>query len=682
MLPWQRRARLAVGLFAAAFALGLVLTMGEREQPVALAPVERLDPAAAVEIRGGNALRLRGAARDFSIRYESSLTYEDGRSRFLDAEVTVEDRGNRDFEIAARELVVGSDQRSFEMLGGVTLSASDGLALAGERATYTDTDGRLAMSGAARFSRGAVAGTGHTLTYERGREAVSVGDDVQVQVAAGAAGPAMAIEAGAGEYLRLDRVLRFARGVAVTRGGEALAAEAATIWLWPAADHPATIELRGGARVAGIAGGALPALEAEVITLYYDESGPALRQAVLAGGARLELLAGGAGRQHLAAEWIDVALAPGGTVTALAARGRVEVALSAGADVPARRIRAERLSASGAAGGGLASMRFDGQVAFEETPSTGGERRAAQADALELRLDGAGALELARFAGRARFAAGTLEAAAGEAEYDVARGRLVLAGPDAGSAPRVRDAGMALEGERLTVGLETGTLAAAGSVRSVLDGGGDRARPALLDAGQPVHVAAGALEYDRGAGRGTYTGAVRLWQGDTAVQAAALTLDERAGALAASGGVRAALALGSEVPSTARASALSYDDETRRLALDGAAELDSPAGTVRAARIDVRLQAGARAIAHLEARGSVSVSLGDRTATGAELAYAAVDDRYDLRGAPVRLVDPCREITGRALTFFGAVATILVDGNEETRTQTKGGGTCPDPRFE
>ena len=50
-----------------------------------------------------------------------------------------------------------------------------------------------------------------------------------------------------------------------------------------------------------------------------------------------------------------------------------------------------------------------------------------------------------------------------------------------------------------------------------------------------------------------------------------------------------------------------------------------------------------------------------------------------MTGAPVTIVDECgRETTGRTLTFFKATDRIVVDGNEQIRTQTKGGkSNCP-----
>jgi hypothetical protein len=48
-------------------------------------------------------------------------------------------------------------------------------------------------------------------------------------------------------------------------------------------------------------------------------------------------------------------------------------------------------------------------------------------------------------------------------------------------------------------------------------------------------------------------------------------------------------------------------------------------------------------------------------------------------GSPVTILDECaRETTGRTLTFFKTTDRIIVDGNEQIRTQTKGSKTsCP-----
>jgi lipopolysaccharide export system protein LptA len=68
-----------------------------------------------------------------------------------------------------------------------------------------------------------------------------------------------------------------------------------------------------------------------------------------------------------------------------------------------------------------------------------------------------------------------------------------------------------------------------------------------------------------------------------------------------------------------------------------------------------------------------------RRATGARLVYRTADERYDLtgvRGAPVRVVDPCGETEGAALIFFTSTDRMIVDGHEQVRTRTTGHRAC------
>jgi hypothetical protein len=45
------------------------------------------------------------------------------------------------------------------------------------------------------------------------------------------------------------------------------------------------------------------------------------------------------------------------------------------------------------------------------------------------------------------------------------------------------------------------------------------------------------------------------------------------------------------------------------------------------------------------------------------------------------VLERCNETIGKTLTFFKTADRIIVDGNDEIRTQTKsGGGPCPETR--
>jgi lipopolysaccharide export system protein LptA len=68
----------------------------------------------------------------------------------------------------------------------------------------------------------------------------------------------------------------------------------------------------------------------------------------------------------------------------------------------------------------------------------------------------------------------------------------------------------------------------------------------------------------------------------------------------------------------------------------------------------------------------------NRTTTGARLIYTTADERYVITGTPVKVIDQCkRETSGSTVTYLKSSETVTVDGNEQTRTQTKGSGQCP-----
>jgi hypothetical protein len=182
------------------------------------------------------------------------------------------------------------------------------------------------------------------------------------------------------------------------------------------------------------------------------------------------------------------------------------------------------------------------------------------------------------------------------------------------------------------------------------------------------------------------------------VRAASIELDRQAGNLAANGAARLSLPL-TDGLATGRASRLQYDDARRRVTLDtpvaapaargagtapaaGAAVqsyLSGPQGEVRADRIAIDLAARSSATERMEADGAVTLRVGGKRASSQQLRYLAKDESYELVGtarAPVSVVESCRATTGKRLIFYGSTDRILVDGNEEIRTQTKGGGPC------
>jgi len=211
----------------------------------------------------------------------------------------------------------------------------------------------------------------------------------------------------------------------------------------------------------------------------------------------------------------------------------------------------------------------------------------------------------------------------------------------------------------------------------------------MLRDDQPVNVTAQALDYDGAAGQAVYTGDARLWQGETAVQGATISLDDRQGNLAARTNVRSTWRLNDTDPKTgtveqkttiATGDDLLYEDALRRATYTNNARLNGPEGDLRATTIELYLDATGSALERLEASEAVTLRSEVRTSTGAHLSYFAADARYVMTGLPVhvfeQLPSECRETTGRTLTFFRSTDSIFVDGAQD-RTRTTSGGKCP-----
>ncbi|MGE3277834.1 MAG: LptA/OstA family protein [Vicinamibacterales bacterium] len=690
-MKWQRRARLGVGIFAVGFGALVYFAMGDRPTAPPSAPVERLDPRAIAETRGGDIIQVKGGERDVRVEFAGQVTYEDGQSVLKGLKAIIDNRAGRTFTITGNEGQIGPDLSNIDIVGDVTLTASDGLVATSTEAHYVDAEGIVRAPGPLEFTSGRLGGSGVGFTYDRQRDTLWLLDDAVITMAPEGESGGLSVSADKAGFARADRYMRFEGGVHLERDGQVVDADEATVHLFADRDEPERIELRGNARISGAAGvGSLRGMQARDITLAYAEDGRTLQQATLAGTASIDLAGGeGAPGQQLAAEWIDVSLADDGAVTSLVGRDAVEVGLPAADGAPARTIRSRELAGNGEPGQGLTTMHFDGGVEFRERGEGGG--RIARADRLDVGLAGTGgALGDATFTGRFRFTDGPLSATSARAVYAVDKGTLALAG-QAGTPPHVEDARMRIDAETIDVTLDPLTLVASGTVRSVLQPGaraeGDA--PTLLAGSGVVNVIADDLTFEDATGTVTSKGGARLWQGDTSIQADAITMSDDKGDLSATGKVVAALLLGEAAeggprpkPTIGRGGTFTYAHAKRQALFETAAQLNGPEGDLSADRIQVVLGQADNSVAGLDARGAVRVSVDGREAKGARMHYDPKDARYQLSGTPVSLVEECRETTGRTLTFFRGSDRILIDGNEETRTQTKGGGKCPGTRFD
>jgi LPS export ABC transporter protein LptC len=735
MTGWQKRARLVIGLLAVAVIVVVALTVRERQPPPRSVPVTRVDPKAVAESAGGRMVQATGTRVPGVVDYERMLNYGDGTARLIHPKLTTT-RNGQTFIVIGNEATIGQDQSQVTMTGDVKLTSGDGLSVAATEAAYNRPDGIVRSAGPVSFRKAALSGTSVGMTYDEGHDILTLLDQAVVKVAPGkGSGPGADIAAGTAVYARRDKYMQFSRGVRLLREGRTVEAEAGTAFLSDDGDRLQRMELRTNARITtpGAAEGALETMAAHDMDLAYAADGQTLERAVLRGGGAI-VMAGPTGRR-IAGEMIDLAFGADGDVTGLNARDQVQLTMPAQKDTPERVIRAASMAGSGPPGKGLTAARFSGGAELREA-SAGGTPRIARAATLDLAMTpGTGAIEDARFAGSTRFEEGTLTASAANGRYRVTDGILELTGTDGNKDPRVQDDRITVDAKRIDLTFEGPKMVATTEVRSVMqpdtadsngtDGAGakrgasagaadaaktgvagragagkagapaaktqDRTVPGLLKNDQPVYVTGASLDYDGARSFATYKGNARLWQGDTTILGDTIVLDETSGDLKASGSVRSTFVLDQldaqtqqtkRVPSIASSKDLHYEDALHRATYTTDAHVNGPQGDCRGERIELYLVEGGGSLERAEAYRSVKVLAGARTSTGDRMTYFAADERYIMVGAPVRVIEECRETTAKTLTFWRSTDRILADGNEEIRTLTKSGGTCAEPRLE
>ncbi|HNV02213.1 MAG TPA: LptA/OstA family protein [Vicinamibacterales bacterium] len=703
-MRWQQRVQVALAAFVAGFVVLLLLAVrpGRPRESAPPPDASTGDPAASAASTSGDVVNLLRDIENFRLSYDRLLTYPDGRQKLTGARILVPRRRGRDYEITAREAEVGPGQDLIAMQGEVRLGATDGLAAGTDAATFSRSEGVLRAPGPASFSKGGMSGSSVGLTYDQARDVMWLLDKAVTVFAPERAGEDGAeITAGAAVLARNDHYARYERGFTLVSGARRMSSDAATAYLTADGARVESLDMRGRSRVTGLGEGpgSLGAMEADDITLEFTADGKALGAATLASRsrepARLDLGSAGAGHRRVSGRWIDIRFAPdGATVRELTVRESVRLDLPEEDGRPAQTITAASLVSRAAGGGAIDGARFDGGVEYREASAPHG--RLVRARALEITTaPGLGALDDARFDGGVRFEEDRLRGAAERARYLVAGGRIVLEGTDGttGQVPRATDGSVAIDAARIELALEPRSISARGDVRTAMApapaghaGAAKREvrRAGLLDETQPVFAASTALEYDGAAGLAVYTAEApaqaRLWQGDTTIQGDRLSLDDATGRLSAKGRVASTILVEQtnertgaveRVHSVGSADEFLYEDDGRRATYTGSAHVSGPQGDLRASTIEVYLAASSRELERVEAYASVFLQEGARRASGDRLTYATAAGRYLMIGSPVKIEAECRETTGRSLTFYKSTNNILVEPNEEFRTQVR-----------
>ena len=428
-----------------------------------------------------------------------------------------------------------------------------------------------------------MTGSAMGLTYDKTLDTVSLLAQVRLHMAADEHGAgAMEIQSPTADFNRIDKTVRFDNGLKSSRGRQRIDADNALAHLSEDENHLAAIDLHGNARITGAEGGVggLRGLSGQNVSLKYGPDGEAIQHAVVAGNALIQLASeqGHAGRQ-IGANFVELSLAPdGSTPTSLTANDGVELAFPAEPGVPARTINAQHLVTRGDDRHGLTSAHFEGNVSFREKGSD--VDRQARSQVLDAALGpGMSSIDEARFTRNVRFEDPSMAATAAAARYVLDMGTLELSGADAaGAPPRVDTTQMSVSAPQIAITLDGPVVSASGAVKSVLKrqsadlAKNDTKMPSMLKKDQDVVVTAGALDYDGNTSKASYTGDVKLIQGDTSIKARTLVIDDKSGDLAAAGGTESPVMTSmvqvepgkDQKPQRLRSSATAKDPEIRR----------------------------------------------------------------------------------------------------------------------
>jgi LPS export ABC transporter protein LptC len=691
MARWQRSVRVVFAVCAVVFTVVVVLALRRRTPAPPPTPVVRTDPAAVIETTGGRFERFRLSREDVRIEYEKQLTYADGSNRMIGVRVTTQERGgDRTFTMTGREGQITKGESVITLNGDVKLAVSDGMTATAGSATYADSDGIVRAPGAVRFTRGRFSGTGVGMTFDNRANVMTILDQSIVHVAPEGASAAADVSSGSAVFDRGQKQLRFDQNVRVQRDDQTIESSRAVAYLNDDETKMERLELRDSAKISKNkpAAGALKQVGGHDIDLTYRDDGETLEHMRVLGNAALELagMDGQMGRQ-IAANTIDVALAAdGATPESLTGQDAAQLTLPAEAGVPARVIKAASVRATGMDGQGLSDAAFSGSVQYRERGAN--LDRTATADTLDVAMKpGMSALEEARFTHTVRFLDGKMSAAAAAARYDIDKGVLQLSGSEKGSAvPHVVNDQIVIDAAAIDVTLVGPKMKASGDVKSVIRPAKNETKlPSMLKQDQPVNVTASTLDYDGTVSKASYKGKAQLWQADTTIKADAIALDDRTGDLSAQGSVSTATVLEEvkekkteRMRSIGTSSTFNYQDADHRATYTGNAHLSGPEGDLTAAKIELYLKPSGNELDRAEGYEAVTLRDQRRKTSGARLTYTTADERYFVTGAPVTVIDECgRETTGKTLTYIKNAETMTVDGAEQNRTHTKGGGACP-----
>jgi lipopolysaccharide export system protein LptA len=707
-----------VATFGIVLAVVVYLSIGTRQAPTAQIPIAPLDPKERSHTGAGSHEQLRGTQRDFDVKFEKLITYEDGSTKMINPRITVQKGDGRSFIVTADQATAGTNQRQKELTGHVKLTASDGFEMTTDRATHNEDEGVVRAPAAVEFKKGRMSGRGTNGAFDQNNDVLTIAENAAVTVVDDEGHPTTDFTSGSAVLDRMQHVLTLDKQVHVVRGAQITDTDHATARLSENNEIITYLELRGQARVTGAS--AVRSMSARDIDMDYSEDGRTLERVTMKGQAEITPTTQGEGpaRSIAAEESLDLVFAPDGSVLSVTGRKNTRLDLPPSKDSAGGRITSQAIDATGQEGRGLTEARFTDDVVYQEPARANGSARSVRARTLAASLAD-DAINDAVFKDHVVFEEKDLNASAPEVRYQPSKNTIELIGPDnAPPASHVAIDQIEIDARRINVALDTRKIQATQvktTLRPKSAGAGSsttQSMPGLLKQGEAANVNADALEYTSAAGVATYSGNARLFQGNTSISGNVITVDREKGDLSATGGARSTLDLDGG-RTTGSGEAIRYVDSTRTVTYSvppvpptrgrgvvpsGArsggranaipaparAQVKGPQGDLRAERIEIVLAQPDNRMDRLEAYTRVRLEIDTKLALGDRLTYHTENERYVMSGTGATQVtvvvktaatptaaESCRETAGRSLTFNKTTDTVDVDGKEETRITTR-----------
>jgi LPS export ABC transporter protein LptC/lipopolysaccharide transport protein LptA len=531
--------------------------------------------------------------------------------------------------------------------GNVVVTTEEGFELLTDSLIYRGDKGVAKTDRPIRFKRKDLRGTSTGFTYLSEDGSLDLPADVVI-VVQDEGNPATEIRSARATLAREEKTMRFTGGVTVKQGGDVLTSsrfetdfgDDHVIYRARAIDD---VEVRTTGSVPGTAG-----------------------------------MTGGSGPRHLKGRKLDLWFRPNRLLQEATAGPDAELTVMPGPKDPPERRKL---------GGRFLSFGYDEQGRLQEVrgqkdtwmriePIGRGKgptrRMTAQSFIARIHSD-RGMADYIEFSKDVVFEEGTRKATAQKAYYDGATAILSLK-----EGPELVDTqeGGTLVAEAIDVGSRNGDIAARHNVRHILTkkgaGGG-----LLSGSGQPILITARFLDYDGTTRLGVYKQDALLRAGKDEVRGGEIRLVEKDGVrrLESSGGVLSLLhprREGGEPPPPVdgRAREMVYDEGRRQLLYKGEVTIKQGVVSIRGPQATIELTPDGSDVRTMIAGEPVEVEQGERKAKGQRATYDPRAGTMALVGEPVDLVDPRQHVQGRAVTFNLGDDRVVVDGQEQARTQT------------